>query len=216
VGLLPLEVSGHGVVIHFDGRLDHSRAEFRRLVSEIGRDLLLDHLGVLAVTLPDDCFHPDEVYDALEVALGTNRELDGKRPRTELFLDVLDAHVEVGASLIHLVREDDPRNVVLVTLAPYGLRLRLYTLVGVEHAYGAVEHTKAALHFDGEVNLPWRVDDVQTAVPPEASGGSLLNRDAALLLLLHEVHGGGTLVGLANLVGLAGVIEDPLSRRRLS
>ena len=42
------------------------------------------------------------------------------------------------------------------------------------------------------------------------------DRDAALLLLLHPVHRGRALVDLADLVGAAGVVEDPLGRRRLA
>ena len=42
------------------------------------------------------------------------------------------------------------------------------------------------------------------------------DRDAALLLLLHPVHDGGALVDLADLVGATRVIEDALSRRRLT
>ena len=38
----------------------------------------------------------------------------------------------------------------------------------------------------------------------------------ALLLLLHPVHGRGAVMHLADLVGLAGVEEDPLGRRRLA
>jgi hypothetical protein len=52
-------------------------------------------------------------------------------------------------------------------------------------------------------------------VLPERRGRGRGNRDAALLLLLHEIHGRGAVMHLADLVALAGVIEDPLGRRRL-
>src|SRR4029077_20191099 len=42
------------------------------------------------------------------------------------------------------------------------------------------------------------------------------DRDAALLLLRHPVHRGRALVDLTDLVGLAGVEEDALGRRRLA
>jgi hypothetical protein len=42
------------------------------------------------------------------------------------------------------------------------------------------------------------------------------DRDAALLLLRHPVHRGGTLVDLAHLVGAARVVEDALRRRGLA
>lgn len=48
---------------------------------------------------------------------------------------------------------------------------------------------------------------------PRACGGGGLDGDAALLLFLEEVHGGGALVDLADLVVLAGVVEDAARRR---
>ena len=45
---------------------------------------------------------------------------------------------------------------------------------------------------------------------PEAGGGRRLDGDAALLLLSHEVHRRGAIVGLADLVVLAGVVQDTL------
>ena len=57
---------------------------------------------------------------------------------------------------------------------------------------------------------PGRVDDVDAVVVPDTGGGSGGDRDATLLLLGHVVHGGGAVVDLADLVALAGVVEDAL------
>ena len=181
----------------------------------------LDHLGVLAVAVPDDGLHRDEVDHAAEIGFGADRKLQRHGARAELVLDVGEAHVEVGAGLIHLVGEDDARHAVLVALAPDGLGLRLDALVAVEHADGAVEHAQRTLDLDGEVDVAWRVDDVQAALlavaaRPEAGRRSRRDRDAALGFLIHEIHGRGAVVDFADLVGLAGVIEDPLGRRRLA
>jgi len=54
------------------------------------------------------------------------------------------------------------------------------------------------------------------AVDPETGGRGRRDRDAALSFLIHEVHGRGAVMDFADLVGLAGVIEDPLGRRRLA
>ena len=191
-------------------------AELGGLVDEVGRDLLLGELGALVVAFPDDRLHLEQVDDALEARLPRRSAVcSGTGLRAQLLLDVVDAHVEVGAGLIHLVGEDDARHAVLVALAPDGLGLRLHALVAVEHAHGAVEHAQRALHLDGEVDVAWRVDDVEALAVPEAGGGSRRDGDAALLLLLHEIHGRGAVVHLADLVGLARVVEDPLGRRGL-
>jgi hypothetical protein len=71
----------------------------------------------------------------------------------------------------------------------------------------------------------WRqtVDDIdpvlrKLAIHPRPETGSCRrgNGNAPLLLLLHPVHGGGTIMNLPELVGDAGVIEDTLGRRRLA
>src|SRR6185437_12398428 len=130
--------------------------------------------------------------------------------------DILKAFVEIGAGLIHLVGEDDARNAVLVALTPDGLGLRLDALVAVEHDDGAVEYAQRALDLDGEVDVAGSVDDVQALAGPESGRRGRRDGDAALLLLLHPIHRRGALMHLADLVALAGVIENPLSRRRLA
>ena len=87
-------------------------------------------------------------------------------------------------------------------------------------AIGAVEHAQRPLHLDGEVDVAGRVDDVEAALLavaafPEGRRRGRRDGDAALLLLLHPVHGGGALMDLAHLVALAGVVEDPLRGRGL-
>ena len=147
-----------------------------------------------------------------------DRKLQRNSARAELVLDVGEAHEEVGAGLIHLVGEDDARNVVLVALTPDGFRLRLDALVGIQNAHGAVEHAERTLDFDREVDVAWRVDDVQAALAAVAAGPETgrcggRDRDAALGFLIHEVHRRGAVMDFADLVGLAGVIEDALSGR---
>ena len=51
---------------------------------------------------------------------------------------------------------------------------------------------------------------------PESCGRGRGDGDAALLLLLHPVHGRSAVVHFADLMRLAGIIEDALGRRRLS
>ena len=118
--------------------------------------------------------------------------------------------------LVHLVGEDDARHVVLVALAPDRLGLRLDALVGIEHAYRAVEDAQRTLDLDGEIDVAGGVDDVEALAVPIGGRRGRRDGDAALLLLLHPVHGGGALMDFADLVAAAGVKEDPLGRRRLA
>ena len=174
------------------------------------RDLLAE------VVLVGDRLHLDEVDDAAVVLLLADRDLDRHRVGAELVDDRLDGLEEVGAGPIHLVDEDDPRHLVLVGLAPDGLGLRLDACDGVEDGDRAVEHAQAPLDLDRKVHVPGRIDNVDSMVAPLRGRRGGRDRDPALLLLRHPVHRGGALVDLAHLVGAAGVVEDPLRRRRLA
>ena len=99
---------------------------------------------------------------------------------------------------------------VLVGLAPHGHRLRLDAGDAVEDGDGAVEDAQRALDLGGEVDVAGGVDDVDLVVLPPAGRRGGRDGDAALLLLLHPVHGGGALVDLTDLVGDAGVEQDAL------
>ncbi len=176
--------------------------------------------GAQGLVIPDDTLHAHQIDDALELLFGADRKLDRHRLGAQALDNVREALEEIRPDFVHLVAEDDAGNLVLVALAPDRLGLRLDTLIAVEHAYRAVEHAQASFHLDGEVDVPGSVDDVEPVLlglrRPERSRRGRGDGDAALLLLRHEIHGRGALVHLADLVALAGVIEDPLSRRRLA
>src|SRR5438105_14231790 len=61
-----------------------------------------------------------------------------------------------------------------------------------------------------------RVDDVDLVIAPETGGRGGRDGDAALLLLFHPVHDGGSFVDLADLVADPGVEKDPLRGRGLA
>ena len=148
--------------------------------------------------------------------LGSERQLHRHRVGAEAVDDRLHRRGEVGADAVHLVDERDARHRVLVGLAPDGLALGLHAGDRVEERDGAVEHAERPLHLDRKVNVPGSIDDVDAIVAPERSRRGRGDRDAALLLLDHPVHGGGTLVHLADLVRLARVEQDALGRGRLA
>src|SRR5208337_3070884 len=216
VGLVAIEIGRHHLVVEFDGGLDERVAVLFRLRLEVGRNFLVVVFRAQALVFPDDRLQAQEVDHAPEVGLRADRQLDADRTAADLGVDLLDAAVEVGADLVHLVDEHDARNPILVGLSPHSFRLRLYALVAVQHAYGAVEHAQAALDLDREVDMAGGVDNVETLIMPESGRRGGRDGDAALLLLLHPVHGRGAVVDFADLMGLARVVEDALRRRRLS
>ncbi len=152
----------------------------------------------------------------VKLELDAERELKHDRIGSEALPHHLHRNEEIGADLIHLVDEDHARHAVFVGLTPHRLGLRLNALVGVEQRNRAVEHAQGALDFDGEIDVARRIDDVDALVVPIGRRRGRGDGDAALLLLLHPVHGGSAVVHLADLVALARVVEDPLCGRGLA
>ena len=188
--------------------------EIHELVGDGVHGLGVDHaLGVL-LEVPRG--HGDQVDETPEVGLGAHRDLGRHGVGVQAVLHGLDGVEEVGAHAVVLVDEGDAGHAVGRGLAPDGLGLRLDAGDGVEHGHGAVEDAQAALDLGGEVDVTRGVDDLDDVVLPEARGGRGGDGHAALLLLDHPVHGGGAVVDLADLVGLARVVEDALRRGGLA
>ena len=215
--LLAAEVLLQQRLVGLGDRLEQLGAVLLGLLGHVGRDLdgvvLLAELGFGA---PHLGVHLHQVDDAGEVALRADRQLDRNHVGAEALFHGAHREVEVGAQLVHLVDEADAGDVVLVGLAPHLLGLRLDTLFAVEHRHRAVEHAQRTLHLDGEVDVAGGVDDVDLVVAPETGRRSGGDGDTTLLLLLHPVHDGGTVVHFTDLVADAGVEEDALGRRRLA
>src|ERR1019366_1157604 len=152
----------------------------------------------------------------LVAPLDADRQLNDGRHAVQAIFDHVYAAKEVRAHAVHLVHEADARHVVLVGLAPDGLGLGLDTRHGVKDRHRAVEHAQRTLALDGEIDVTGRVDDIDAVPVPVTGGGGRGDGDAALLFLDHPVHGGGTLVHLADLVVLARVEQDPLGGRGLA
>ena len=213
--LLLLEDHLDELVVVVGDLLEQVLARGRGLVGQL-RGNVDDVLLLAELVLVDDRLHLDQVDDPAEVGLGADRQLDRHRVGAEAVDHRLHAAVEVGADPVHLVDVGDPRDAVLVGLAPHGLGLRLDAGDRVEQRDRAVEHAQRALHLDGEVDVAGRVDDVDPVALPLGRGRRGGDRDPALLLLRHPVHDGRALVNLPHLVGPACVIQDALSRRRLT
>ena len=190
--------------------LDQRVAGQLGLSQQVALGIGLGPREALLVLIERDGLHADEVDDALEVVLSTDRNLNRHRIGAEA-VDDRRAHVlEVGANAIHLVDERDARHGVLVGLAPHRLGLRLNAGDRVKHGDCTIEHAQGALHLNGEVHVPGCIDDVDAMTAPQRRRGRRGDRDAALLLLDHPVHRRATLMHLAQLVGTTGVEEDAL------
>src|SRR5450759_383171 len=216
VGRLSLEVLLHDRIVVVGEGLEHLLPPLQGGFKVIVRDRDDVELVALALGLPQQGVHVDQVDDAAEVALHAPRQLDDQRYGVQPANQHVYRAVELRADAVHLVDEADPRYAVTVRLAPHRLRLRLNAGNGVEYGDCPVEDPQRSLHFDGEVDVTRRVDDVDGVVPPGAGGGGGGDGDAALLLLRHPVHRRGALVHFADLVVDAGVEQDALGGRGLA
>ena len=213
--LLALEVLVGEPVVDLRHRLEQALAMGGGLVGQLGRDGGLVE-RVAEVVPPDQRLHPDEVHHALVRVLDPDRDLDRHRGDAQAVADHVHVAPEVGARPVELVDEADPGHAVPVCLAPDRLGLGLDTRHAVEHDHRAIEDAQAPLDFHREVHVPGRIDNVDAVIVPRAGRGSRGDRDPALLLLGHPVHGGRALMDLTELVDLLRVEEDPLCDGRLA
>ena len=124
--------------------------------------------------------------------------------------------MKIRAGSIQFIYETNARHFILVRLTPHGFGLRFNSRNSVEYSHGAVENAKRSLHFDGEVDVSRSVDEVQTLALPKTSRRGRGNRNSALALLRHPVHGCFTFVNFTDLVLAAGVKQNALGDRRLT
>ena len=214
--LAVFQISFEQHVVFLDRHFDQGGAQFGGLVGIFGGDIEFVELGAQLLVMPDQRLHLDDVDDALEFGFGADRPGEDHRAGAQTIDHHVDATLKVRAGAVHLVDEADARHVIFVGLAPHGFGLRLDAGDGVEHRHGAVQHAHGTLDFDGEVHMARRVDDVDAVIFPEAGGRGRRDGDAAFLFLLHEVHGGGAVMDFADLMALAGIIENALGRGGLA
>jgi hypothetical protein len=180
------------------------------LLLQIFRDFDVIELCAQRLVAPDARGHTDQIDDALELILTADRKLYCDRAALEPVDDGIHGAIEIGAHAVHFIDEANARNPVFIRLAPHGFRLRLNTGYRVEYRHGSVQYAQAALDFGREIHVTRGIDDVDGAILPFAGGGGGCDGDAALLFLLHPVHDGRAFMHFADLVRLAGVIENAL------
>ena len=217
------EVLVHQLFAGLGRGFNHLLAHTVALINQFGRDLALIEGRTHVIFVPVNRLHPDQVDHTFKVLFCADCNLHGYRIRAQPIPDLIHHAHKISAGAIHLVNESHARHVVLVRLAPYGFRLGLDPTDSTEHRDGTVEYTQGTLDFDGEINVPRRIDDIDTVFRvlllhafPETGRRSRGNGNPALLLLLHPVHGSGTIVHFADLVRDPGIEKNALGRGRLA
>ena len=210
VNVLPFEVSHHDFFVDVGEYFEKLSAVFLCFALHVRRNVngLVTRAQVLS--LPDDCFHGNEVNNTYEVSFVPYWKLQYRDVCFKTINDAGQRVVERRAGSVQFVNETHPRDAVFVGLSPNGFRLRFDTRDSVKDSNGAVKNSERSFNFDGEVNVSGGVNDVDDVVVPQAGGGCRGDRDTALLFLFHPVHGRGAVVNLTDFVVDACVIQDAL------
>src|SRR6202158_4153261 len=169
---------------------------------------------------PDNYFLFEEIDDADEIIFTSEGKLQRYGVGSQALANGANHMVKIRSHAVHFVHKTNARDAVLVRLAPHGFRLRLPPGDRVEHAHRAIQNAQRALHFHREVHVARRINNIDAVFLIEAIPRSgrrrARNRDAALALLLHPVHGGRAFIHRTDLVGHTRIEQDALRRRRFS
>ena len=227
--LLTLEVLFHQYFVVLGNSLDQNVTVLFSLLDHILGDRFGAHV-VAHVVVVDLSVHIDQVNDTAEGILLTDGQLDCHAVCVQTIVQHLDAAEEVSTHGIHLVDVHHAGDLVLVSLTPDGLRLRLDTALSSQNGHRTVQHAQGTLDLNSEVHVARSVDDVDAVtvllecdrillglrVAPVAGGSSGSDGDTTLLLLNHPVHGSAAIMNFADLVIDAGVVQNTLGSRSLT
>merc|ERR1719215_1976125 len=104
-------------------------------------------------TLPNQRLHLNQIENALECISSTNRQLYQQRRAVKLVDHHLHTAIKVCAHSVHFVDETHPWHLVLVGLAPHGLRLRLHACNSIKDCHSTIQDSQGSFHLQGEVHV---------------------------------------------------------------
>ena len=180
----------------------------------LGRDL--DRRGLLRALGARVGLQVQEVDDAGQLVLDADRQADGDAACRELFLELPERAVEVGALTVEHVHEDDAREAARLRALPDPPRADLHAHDGAHDDERPVRHGQARDRVALEAGVAGRVDEVDLPLLPlgvRERGGQ---RHLAPLLVLVPVGDGVAGLDGAQPVRRAGLEEHRLHERRLS
>src|SRR5690606_28370067 len=152
----------------------------------------------LIMLAPNNSTVIHEAHYTAEVLLRTNRPLNTNRGATQPLSHLLAYLQKVSAGALHLVDESNAGNPIIIHQAPVRLRLRLDAVDGTKQEDKSIKYAKRTAHLNGKVNVTGRINDIDmvfiAAIVPIYGCCSRRDGYPALLLLLHPVHCGRTLV----------------------
>ena len=210
-----LQIGLHKGIIHLGQRLQKRLMPGLRHINQLRRHRHILKglpLGIQIVAI----LQRDQI-DFPGVALGrAHRHHHRHRIRPQLLAHLSHGPRKVRPHSVHLINKGNARDVVAIGLPPNCLRLRLHPAHRAENPHRAIQHTQRALHLDGEVHMPGRINEIDLGVAPSASNRGGSNGNPALAFLNHPVRHRIAIVHIPKTMRHPSVKEDALGRRRLA
>src|SRR3989344_1985478 len=190
------------------------------LVEIFGWDLLHANINTL-VSFEVVGLHSQKINHTFEVLLQAHGDVHAHRILGQTIKDRSIRSLIVCPHTIELIDETKSWHILLISITPIGLTLRLHSGHSVKNYNCSVEDTQASLYFNSKVYVPRSINYVKLVSQigisnlsraqrgisicriPEAGNSSSGNSNATLALLLHPVGHCITLMDLANLMRLS-------------
>ena len=123
---------------------------------------------------------------------------------------------KISPDPVQFIDEGDFGYMVFIRLAPYGFRLRLYSLHGTEYANGTIQYPQGAFNLDRKIHMSGRIYNVNFRISPMAGGDGGSNRNASFLLIRHPIHHRLPVMDFTYFMGAPGIIQNTLGHRRFA
>ena len=156
-------------------------------------------------------FHGDKIDHSLKSIRLSNRKLNRNHLVTESLFYRFQRHKEICSHLIHFVRENKPRNSILISLSPNGFSLRFCSLRNIKQSNSTIKYSKRSFYFNRKIHVTWSINHIYLNIMPKTGRSSRGNRNSSLLFLLHPIHISFSIMGFTDLVLLPCVIQNSLS-----
>ena len=148
---LALEILHDEFVVAFGSGLDELRARIfdlgSKVAGDIGQRRAFAHVRL----------HADKIDDALEIAAFTDRNLHRHDRTAEDLTQVVERSSELGILAIHLVDENDTRQLALVQVAPAKLGAYFDARYRIDHDDARIRDRDRAFRLTDEVDEARRV-----------------------------------------------------------
>ena len=163
-----------------------------------------------------DCDVVQQLDDARQVGLFTDRQLQGGHAGAELGLEVVDRALVRRPLAVELVHEDRPGNAALLGEPPRDLRLHLDTLDGGDDEQREVGGLQRGDDVAHEIGVAGRIDDVHLVAVELERCDRKRHGDGPPLLFGIEVGDGRAVFDPAHARDRAGAEEERLRQGRLA